>query len=210
MEYNAPIGVLGGTFDPVHNGHLQIAEAVLTEFPLSIIKFLPSYQPPHRTPHASAKQRVAMLSMALQDHPQFSIDFAEIIRNNQSYTIDTLINMRAQAPRTPLCFIIGADAYLTITSWHRWQELLNYSHFIVVNRPLSIISDHSSILIKNLSDDVNDMTTQLHGKVFFLETTSCAISATEIRNRVRAKQSITHLVPKAVADYIEQEQLYLT
>ena len=120
-----PLGLLGGTFDPIHNGHLRLAQEALEQCQLAAVRFIPSGTPPHRTrPHASAQQRLDMVRLAIQGHPQFAVDEHEIHRTDACYTVDTLIALRSElGTQQPLCLLLGSDAFLLLHTWHEWQRL---------------------------------------------------------------------------------------
>lgn len=202
-----PIGILGGTFDPIHLGHIYIALAVLEKLKLQEIKFLPCYQPVHRNlPSASPKDRVAMINIGIKDYNSFTVDEREFRRGGPSYMIDTLISLRNEYPTTPLCLILGMDAYSNIQTWKRWQELLEYAHFIVVTRPCL----HPSVqaLKPFETSEKAKLFEQLSGSILFLDIKPCDITATEIRRRIKEKQEVTPLLPPGVYDYILEHRLY--
>jgi len=121
-----PIGILGGTFDPVHNGHIQLAQAILKKLPLEKILFIPCYQPVHRgKPIATPQQRLNMLRLVTDTEPKFAISEAEINRQGPSYMIDTLAELKKLYPYNPLCLTLGMDAFAKLDTWHQWQQLLD-------------------------------------------------------------------------------------
>ena len=131
-----PIGVFGGTFDPIHYGHLRAALEVKEALELSSVLFLPSSGPPHRrAPIASAAQRLQMVRLAVEGQPGFSVDDREIARGGVSYMVDTLVSLRSELGDTPLCLILGMDAFLGLDRWHRWHDLPGLTHFAVGHRP---------------------------------------------------------------------------
>jgi nicotinate-nucleotide adenylyltransferase len=204
------IGILGGTFDPVHDGHLYIAQAVLTHLPIKTIRFIPCYQPVHRlAPTTSVEDRLAMLQLALKDKPGFTLDLREIERKGPSYMVDTLASLRQDYPDSPLCLILGSDAYQNISSWKHWQELLDYAHFVVINRNETCGSKPlEPYLLARVSSDPARITQQCQGQIFSLPVTPCPISATKIRHDIQNGLNIDALVPKVVADYIYEHHLY--
>jgi nicotinate-nucleotide adenylyltransferase len=205
------IGILGGTFDPIHNGHLHIATKVLKALSLTKIRFVPSYQPVHRElPQASVLDRVAMVKLAIKNQPDFCIDQREAKRKQPSYTIDTLISLRQDFATTPFCLILGMDVYLQIATWKNWRELLNIAHFVVVNRPNYDLAVHpDSFVQQHVTMSKEDLHRHLAGKIFLLHVPPCAICATVIRGKIKAHENISKLVPEAVASYIYNNQLYL-
>lgn len=194
-------GILGGTFDPPHNGHLQIAEAAQRALQLDHVVFMPAKQPPHKLddPISPLETRVALLQCALQDHPQFVISMLEAERPGPSYTVDTLRELRAELPSdAELYFIMGMDSLVNLPTWHQPQEIVKLSKLAVAQRP-------------GFHVDLNALDVQVPGakkSVVLIPALETDISATEIRDRVQHNQSIRALVPPAVADYIEQHNLY--
>lgn len=205
-----PIGILGGTFDPVHLGHLHLAKSVLTNFEISKIKFIPCYQPVHRpAPLTTVNDRVAMLQLCLHNHPDFELDLREVVRKEPSYTIDTLISLKKELPDTPLYLLLGADAYQGLTTWKQWQQLLEYGHIVVMNRPDIQFQQHPhSSLVARETTNLSDLAVYPCGKIFFFKTELCAISSTAIRQAVKEGRDISQYVTKDVAEYIAERCLY--
>lgn len=190
------ISILGGTFDPIHNGHLYIAGEVTAAFSPREIVFVPGKEPPHRdTPAATATQRAAMVKLAIADHKQYKFSDVELERPGPSYTIDTIKTLKKLYPDDEVTLIIGDDAYHDFTNWLHWEEILEYGKLIVVNRHPDISHQRSDELIDPAS-------------IYTLQVTPCPISATHIRNLIHAGKPIDELVPAAVKDYIEEQQLY--
>jgi nicotinate-nucleotide adenylyltransferase len=209
MKINPAIGILGGTFDPIHNGHLYIANSVAEQLSIPTIKFIPCYQPVHRPPtQASVTDRIAMLELALAGHPQFEMDRREIERKGPSYMIDTLKSLRQDYPNSPLNLLLGADAFENITSWKSWAELLDYANFIVVSR-LNIAMNMPHPSLKNqITLDPQDLLQTVHGQVYKFEIEPCKISATQVREAIKNQKDVSTLVPKDVADFIDEKHLY--
>ncbi len=130
------LGIFGGTFDPIHCAHLELAREVRAALDLAAVRFIPAGDPPHRAaPVASAMHRLAMVELAVADHPGLEVDAREIHRRGRSYTVETLEELRDEAPARPLALIVGADAFLGLPTWHRWRELFELAHVVVVARP---------------------------------------------------------------------------
>lgn len=184
------IGILGGTFDPPHVGHLIIANEVLNQLKLDEIHFMPNQEPPHKQlkSDTTSEQRVAMLKLAIQDHPAFFIETVELKRKGRSYSIDTLSILKRENPLHEYYFIIGADMVEYLPHWHKIDELLSLVTFVGVNRPHHHIETPYPII---------------EVKVPYIE-----ISSTMIRDRIKGKQSFKYLTPDAVVDFIEGNGLY--
>ncbi|MBT0728437.1 nicotinate-nucleotide adenylyltransferase [Rosenbergiella australiborealis] len=203
----------GGTFDPIHNGHLNCARELATLLDIDNVTLLPNNVPPHRPqPEASARQRVELLKLAIHDDPLFSIDTRELERDTPSWTIDTLTLLRAEVGETtPLAFIIGQDSLLSINRWERWQEILDYCHLIVAQRP-GYASQHSDSKVQAWITRHNANVPQLQqqpcGGIFLADTGLYTISATDIRRRLHHGLSCQNLLPDSVIDYIATTGLY--
>lgn len=206
--------LFGGTFDPVHYGHLHPAEALAQQVGLKKVTLMPNNVPPHRPqPEASAAQRVAMLQCAIADRPLFDIDTRELQRQTPSWTVTTLEALREErGPRQPLGFIIGQDSLLSLHKWHRWQELLSLCHLLVCKRPGYATEMGSPEMQQWLEQHQTQDSAALHnapaGHIWLAETPLYAISATEIRQRRHQGQSCSTLLPAAVIDYIDRTGLY--
>lgn len=205
------IGIFGGTFDPIHHGHLRAAFEVQGFFNLSQVRFIPCHQPVHRNmPQVSAQQRLTMIELAIANAPHFIADSREIYRAGRSFMFDTLQSLRADFPNQPLLLFIGTDAFNGFTSWHRWQELFDFAHIVVMNRPDSELRPLNPFFKSHLTQEKNDLRDHLEGHLFFQAITPLAISATAIREMLINRKSPRFLLPDAVLDYIEQKQLYLS
>jgi len=202
------IGIFGGTFDPVHYGHLRSALELKELFELDHIRLIPCAQPVHRDePNATAEQRLEMLQIALQNQSDFVVDAQELERSGGSYTFHTLEKLRFDYPNEPLLLFIGSDAFNEFTTWFRWRELFNFVHIVVITRPNAALNPLDDFFKSRLTDDKSQLK-QLAGRLFFQEITQLAISATAIRGMIAAKQNPRFLLPDAVLDYIFKHQLY--
>jgi nicotinate-nucleotide adenylyltransferase len=205
----AGIGVLGGTFDPIHLGHLRSAWDVADALSLDALQFVPSYQPVHRdTPQASVEQRLAMVRLAIADMPNWSVNESEIRRGGPSYTIDTLSRLREQVgANVPLWLLLGSDAFEGFVRWHRWQEILTLANLAVMVRagvpPVGCIETQRLLL-----DGQGERSSDCAGQVKLIPVTVLGISATQIRQAVHDGHAPHFLVMPAVSDYIRQQGLY--
>ena len=214
---NKAIGILGGTFDPVHFGHLRLAEEMLELADLGQIRFIPAGTPPHRTaPQVSAQHRSAMVRLAIADQPAFMLDEREVERSTPCYTVDTLRELRAELGMSqPLCLLMGGDAFLQLHSWHEWEQLFGLAHIVVGYRPGFTLEEriHSATEKLQLHYQqrlcaASTLSQQPSGGIVELAIPKLEISATLIRSRVAENRSIRYLLPNAVADYIHQHNLY--
>ncbi len=203
------IGIFGGTFNPVHYGHLRSALEVKDVFGLDEVRLMPCFQPPHREqPSVTASMRLQMLELAIKNRPGLKIDTRELDRQGPSYMVDTLESLRREFPDQPLLLFIGADAFEHLTAWHQWQQLFNYAHIVVMTRPGYQAQDLDDFFKPRLTADKQDLAEQPAGKLFFQAVTQLDISATAIRKLIAEHQNPGFLLPDAVIDYIKQHSLY--
>ena len=203
------IGILGGTFDPVHYGHLRPAVDVAHALGLDHVRLIPSAQPPHREqPLANAKQRLTLLQLAVKAAPELDVDDRELLRDGPSYTIDTLKSLRDDFPNNPLYLLLGTDAFLSLYQWHQWQDLLSYANIVVMQRPehqLALPEHMQAWFEQHYTDSIE---ASLSGKVLTLPVTQLAISATQIRTLFGQGASPQYLLPDSVIQLIEMLGLY--
>ena len=215
---NRALGILGGTFDPVHFGHLALARDLVAALPLSAVRFIPAGSPPHRAkPVASAADRFAMVELAVKGDARLEADAREIERPGPSYTVLTLEELRAAAPARPLALIVGADAFLGIPSWHRWRELFELAHVVVVARPGTAFDLARSPPLqqeweRRRSGDTAALLAAPAGAIIVQPVTPHDISASAIRATLARGaagiEAARGLLPPAVLAYIERNQLY--
>lgn len=207
------VGVFGGTFDPVHYGHLRSALELVERLQLQQLRLMPCATPPHRgQPACSAHHRAAMVELAVAGEPRLACDRRELQRTGASYTIDSLKALRAELGDTlSLGLVMGCDAVLGITSWHRWQELLDYAHVVVMARPGWQLPAHGPVaqwLRDHQLADAAGLHQRAAGGILVVKLRPLAISSTEIRELLAAGRSPRYLLPQVVLDYIQAHNLY--
>ena len=220
MRTKRPIGLLGGTFDPIHFGHLRLAEEARETLDLAEMRLVPAGEPPHRdTPRSPAQHRLAMARLAVDSNPGLRVDDIEIRHPGPSYSVLTLSRLReAVGPDQPLVLILGADAFEGLPGWHRWEELFSLAHIAVANRPghapharrwpalLDAALDDACS--PRLTTDEQALARAPAGSVVPFEMTPLAISATRIRELLAGGHSARYLLPDDVLDYIWKHSLY--
>jgi nicotinate-nucleotide adenylyltransferase len=214
---NRPIGILGGSFDPIHFGHLRLAQEALDFLGLSHVRFIPAGHPPHRGPHKVADaHRVAMLELALRSNPSFRVDSREIGKTAPTYTIATLESLRADVGQeTPLVLFVGADQFMVLHTWRRWEALTDLAHILVAMRPSTepftpdgLAPDVSAWFRSRWHDDPGVIRDRAAGYIFLLGLTPLAISSTAIRATIATGNSPRYLLPDPVLDYLRVNNLY--
>jgi nicotinate-nucleotide adenylyltransferase len=212
----APIGLLGGTFDPIHFGHLRLAQEVANALGLARVHFIPTGTPPHRNaPQVSGAHRLQMVSIAIAGNPLFEADDREIRREGISYTYDTLSELRDELGERPLYLLMGADAFAALTTWHRWQELFDLAHVVIAHRPgfrlqelrAALRAPLRKIYLQRLAA-THGMLRASAGSILTREITALDISATHIRAMLAQGSSPRYLVPDSVLEYIDRNHLY--
>jgi nicotinate-nucleotide adenylyltransferase len=206
------ICILGGTFDPVHFGHLRPALDVQQALGIERVHLLPCRTPPHREmPWLSHEQRLALLHLAIEDEPGLAIDTRELRREGPSYMVDTLTSLREELGERPLCLALGMDALAGLDSWHRWEEIPALCHLVVMQRP----GNHwpqDGALARQLQAarvaDVKDLLALPAGAVLGVTVTQMAVSSTRIRDLLRSGRSARYLMPEAALERIMQENWY--
>lgn len=213
----SPIGLFGGTFDPVHFGHLRLAAEMLEAFGLSRVVFLPAGRPWQREngPFADAAHRVRMLELAIANEPAFAVDGREVRRESPTYTVETLESFRAEAgPDAPLFFLCGSDAFAKVQTWHRWEALFALAHFAVAVRQGDESWDAKGTgaiphaLLPRVTMDLQEALASPAGRVMTFAMTPLGISSTALRGLARSGASIRYLTPDPVVGYIQQHSLY--
>ncbi len=206
------IGVLGGTFNPVHVGHLRSALEVAEFMGLDELRLIPNARPPHRdAPQVSAPDRLAMVEQAVAGVPLLTVDDRELKRDRPSYSIETLESLRAElAVEDQLFLLLGWDAFCGLPTWHRWEELLEHCHILVLQRPDADSEAPQALRDVLAARSVSDPLTMSGpgGQIAFIWQTPLAVSATQIRNLLASGKSVRFLVPDAVLAYINAHGLY--
>jgi nicotinate-nucleotide adenylyltransferase len=207
-----PIGIFGGTFDPIHFGHLRTAFELLQALRLSEMRFMPAGNPPHReATFASPEQRLAMVQAATQGQPGFTVDDREIRREGLSYSVDTMRTLRADFPDRSLCLVIGMDAFLGLPKWHQWRELLELAHLVVAHRPgwrAPSMGPLGELLVDRGTGRIGDLHESRAGCIYIHAVTQLEISSTELRKMIAAGRDPRYLIPDSVRDIIEQTNCY--
>ena len=190
-----PIGILGGTFDPIHLGHLSLAKEVYKDKPI-----------------ANGEQRSAMIKLAIKNRAEFSVDNRELQRKKISYAVDTVKSLRREMGDVPLCLIMSMDAFCEFNLWHKWREIVQLAHLIVANRTgcRAVANDEIKKLLHERQISVTDkLKIELGGRIFFINILANPISATEIRSMIKSGESAQHLLPKGVWEYICENKIYM-
>jgi nicotinate-nucleotide adenylyltransferase len=209
----APVGLFGGSFDPVHIGHLRTAWELLSGLGLAEVRFIPGRVPPHRAPAiASGALRLRMLEAAIAGQPGFVVDDCELRREGPSYTVDTLAALRASQPQRPLVLILGMDAFLGLPRWHRWAEIPDLAHIVVVERP-GWTQQFEGELAQLYADRQLHETAALGaapaGGILLRQVTQLEIASSSIRNLIADGGDPRFLVPEGVRELIQANRIYL-
>jgi len=203
------IGIFGGTFDPIHYGHLRSALEVKDIFGLKEVRLIPSAQPPHREqPAATALMRLQMLELAIKNQPGLIIDTRELNRSGVSYMVDTLKSLRQEFKDEPLLLFIGSDAFNNLKTWYKWQHLFDYAHIVVMTRPGFNVLNLDEFFKARLANEITELAHNLEGKLYFQQVTQLDISATAIRDMIMEQRNPGFLLPDIVIAYIRQHKLY--
>lgn len=210
-----PLGLLGGTFDPIHFGHLRLAEECADALRLNEIRLIPAAKPWQRSGLISAiEHRLEMVRLGVQSNPRLEVDAREAERIGPTYTVDTLASLRAEMGETrPLVMIVGSDQFLNLPTWNRWQKLFEFAHIAVArraNEPFDLgelPAGLAAMVTHRLTNDYSALT-EPAGRVFSIEMTPLKISSSQIRTLIRTRQSPRYLLPTPVYDYIMEHKLY--
>jgi nicotinate-nucleotide adenylyltransferase len=207
-----PIGIFGGTFDPIHYGHLRTAFELLQALKLSQVRFLPTGNPPHREDAlAPSALRLEMVRAAVAGQAGFSVDDREIRRSGVSYSIDTLTDLRGEFPQRSLCLLLGMDAFLGMPTWHRWREIFELAHVVVAHRPgwkAPITGPLGEEMVDRGTGSVRDLHASIAGRIHVHAVTQLEIASTDLRALILSGRDLRYLVPDAVRDLIVRTGCY--
>lgn len=207
-----PIGIFGGTFDPIHCGHLRTAFELWQELKLAEVRFLPTGSPPHREKlYASAELRLEMVRAAVADQPAFIVDDREVRRSGVSYSVDTLTEVRREYPQRSICLLLGMDAFLGLPGWHRWRELLALAHIVVAHRPgwrAPTTGPLGELMVDHGTGSILTLHQERAGHVYVRAVTQLEISSTELRTLITGGGDPRYLVPEPVRKIIVETRCY--
>ena len=207
------IGIFGGTFDPIHFGHIHTAKQTAQWLNLDKLLILPSHIPPHKNKTlATAQQRLAMVDLVCQKDPTFILDKRELNKSSPSYTVETLQEIKNEYAQTQLFFIVGMDSLLTFKTWHKYQEILSLCHLVVNSRPNYHVDKNNTELTQLLAshqiNHPNKLKKKSAGCILLHDSKDWYISSTEIREKIKNNHNCSELLPVDVLSYINKEQLY--
>ncbi|MDP5035332.1 nicotinate-nucleotide adenylyltransferase [Alishewanella sp. SMS8] len=204
------LGIFGGTFDPIHRGHLACARYVVEHCALKQLALMPCHLPPHRaTPGVSSEQRAAMVKLAIANEPTMRLERLELNRTSPSYTVDSLRTLKQQQPDTTLAFIIGMDSLQYFTKWHQWLQILELAHLIVCRRPgYSADQGDAPMLLARYGATLSQLQQQDAGKILLLDNPDFYESATFVRQQLASDRLVQAMLPAEVLEYIRQHALY--
>ena len=205
--------LLGGTFDPIHLGHTLPAQETALWLGSEQVSLILAHIPPHKsTPRATAEQRVAMTNLVCRTNSLFRVDTRELQRNSYSFTVDTLLELKAEQPAARLHFIMGMDSLLSFTRWERWQKILTLCHVVVNIRPgyshQKLEDTIDSKLLPHIVYSLAELEKHTSGKIIIHDSTACNISSTQIRDKIKDGDGYAQFLNQDVHKYIEQQQLY--
>ena len=206
------MGLFGGTFDPIHFGHLRTAFELWQSLRLAEVRFLPTGNPPHRERTlADAELRLAMVRAAVADQPPFVVDDREVRRGGASYTVDTLTELRSEFPHRSLCLLLGMDAFLGLPNWHRWRELFDLAHVVVAHRPgwkAPTMGPLGEVMVDRGTGSIRELHDRRAGHIYVLAVTQLEISSSELRQLIVAGEDPRYLVPEEVRGLIRETGCY--
>lgn len=207
------IAIFGGTFDPIHKGHLQTSLTLQAYFGFDSYIFLPCKMPTIKPPtHASSEQRISMIQLAIKDYPYFKLDLREIMRDTPSYMVETLESFRLQNPNASIILIIGYDAFLSLPRWFQWEKLITFAHLLIINRlefsHQPIPKNLHQFLKKYERNNKENLLTTPAGSIFLFDAGNYSISSSLIRDEIRKGVNVKNKLPFQVYEYIKSQGLY--
>lgn len=209
---SGPMGVFGGTFDPIHYGHLRTAFELLDALRLPEMRFMPAGNPPHRpATFANNELRLRMVEAATAGQPRFTVDDRELRKRGPSYSVETLAELREEFPDRPLCMVIGMDAFLGLPRWHQWRRLLDLAHLVVAHRPgwrAPSMGPLGEWLVDHGTGTVRDLHEAISGRIYIHAVTQLEISSTEVRALMAAGRDPFYLMPDAVRQIVMESGCY--
>jgi nicotinate-nucleotide adenylyltransferase len=218
MSQTQPITLLGGTFNPPHQGHIQAALATLDELAFPRLGLMPCKLPPHKDPvNIAPVHRLAMLQLACKTDPRLYVEDLELTLPSPSYTVNTLRHLRQQYPSSPICFLLGEDSLYNLPNWYEWQKLLDYAHVVVMPRPNHSVTITDTIVQWRNDHQVttpNKLVEQPHGKVYLSQSGQYPVSSTQVRDELKKNKEqqnelfLRHWLNDDVVDYIKKNNLY--
>ncbi len=208
----SPVGIFGGTFDPIHFGHLRTAFELLHALRLAEVRLVPAGNPPHRgIPLCDARHRLDMVRAAVADQPGLIVDDREVRREGPSYTVLTLRELRDEAPGRPICLLLGMDAFLGLPQWHEWRSVFDLAHVVVAHRPgwiAPVAGTLGELLAERGTQRVEDLHESVAGRIHVRPVTQLEISSTDLRDLIVAGQDPRYLLPDAVRALIRDTGCY--
>jgi nicotinate-nucleotide adenylyltransferase len=219
MQLSPPLGIFGGTFDPIHNGHIFPVLEGAEKTNIKKVALMPCYIPSHKNPAtASSQDRLNMVELVCAEHPLFYPDTRDINRGKPTFSLDSLTEIRQAMPSTPLCFFIGTDSLQNLFTWHEWAQLFSLCHFVVCERKGESVQDlkgHSenllqvqNLLNKRQTFNPMDLHHSLSGHIYVANTQTLTMSSSKIRQQLTNYQSVEAFLPPKILDYIQQHKLY--
>jgi len=207
-----PMGIFGGTFDPIHHGHLRTAIELREALRLAEVRFLPTGNPPHREhTQATAEMRLALVQAAVADQAGFTVDDREVRRGGLSYSVDTLGELRKEFPQRSICLLLGMDAFLGLPNWHRWREILELAHVVVAHRPgwkAPTQGPLGEAMVDRGTGSVRDLHDATAGRIYVHAVTQLEISSTELRALIARGRDPRFLVPDSVCKLLRETGWY--
>lgn len=207
------IAIFGGTFDPIHQGHVQTSLSIQSNFNFDSYYFLPCKIPVLKSAaYANNQQRIDMIELVIKNHPEFKVDLREIKRDSPSYMVETLTSFREENKEASLTLILGYDAFLTLPQWHHWKEIIKLSNLLIINRnqfsSVSMPEEIKELLMHHTTELKTDILSKKAGFIYLYDAGNYEISSTHIREALKKNKQMSEQVPEEVAQYIKQWALY--